>query len=101
MSARVVISCEHASAAVPARYRSVFGGADAVIRSHRGSDLGARLLARQLALELNSRLVEARATRLLADPNRDGLEKIALTPRIGSELAGEHDGDSGSSRLLQ
>jgi len=70
VSARVVISCEHASAAVPARYEPLFRGAGTALRSHRGSDLGARMLARRLARKLGSPLVEARATRLLADPNR-------------------------------
>jgi len=70
MSTAVVISCEHATAAVPVRYRSVFRGAVADLCSHRGSDLGARALARQLAHELEFPLVEAHATRLLADANR-------------------------------
>lgn len=70
MTTPVVISCEHASDAVPARYRELFRGARAALRSHRGSDLGARTLARQMARHLGAPLVEARATRLLADPNR-------------------------------
>jgi len=68
----LVLSCEHATDAVPARYRDAFGSADAAqaLASHRGSDLGARALARQLARTLRAPLHEATTSRLLADANR-------------------------------
>ncbi|MCA8950653.1 MAG: N-formylglutamate amidohydrolase, partial [Planctomycetes bacterium] len=66
------VSCEHATASVPARYRTVFESraARAALASHRGVDFGAVQLARQLARATGATVLAARATRLLADPNR-------------------------------
>ncbi len=70
MTVGLVVSCEHATAAIPARFRPVFRGADRALASHRGSDIGARQLARELARVHGAPLVEARASRLLVDANR-------------------------------
>ncbi len=66
----VVLSCEHASAAVPARYAALFAGREDVLASHRGWDPGALALARDLARALDAPLFAGRATRLLVDLNR-------------------------------
>lgn len=70
MSTHVVVSCEHATNRVPARYRSLFRGAARALDSHRGWDPGALVLARELARLLEAPLIAGRATRLLVDPNR-------------------------------
>ncbi len=67
---RCVVSCEHATAHVPAAYRSAFRGAGEALASHRGSDIGALVLARQLARMLRVPCLAATATRLLVDANR-------------------------------
>jgi len=77
---RVVLSCEHASHRVPARWRALFAGRRALLRSHRGWDPGALELARRLARRLGAPLVAAPATRLLADTNRSPRH-----PRLFSE----------------
>jgi len=66
----VVISCEHASRRVPARYRRLFSGREAVLRSHAGWDIGAAALARALARNVGAPVFLASWTRLLIDANR-------------------------------
>lgn len=67
---RLIVSCEHASAVVPARWSDRFQGADDVLASHRGSDLGALSIAKRLARAFDVELLATRTTRLLADVNR-------------------------------
>lgn len=66
----VVVSCEHASNAVPARYRALFAPHRAVLDSHRAYDRGALAMARALAAAFDAPLAAASATRLLVDLNR-------------------------------
>lgn len=70
MSPSVLLTCEHATNRVPARYAPLFRGDRRVLDTHRGWDPGAAQLARQLARRLGAPLLLAKATRLLADPNR-------------------------------
>lgn len=66
----LVVSCEHASNAVPARYRPLFAPHRAALASHRGYDRGALAMARALAAAFGAPLAAASATRLLVDANR-------------------------------
>ncbi len=68
----LILTCEHAGAQVPARYRACFIGAraQADLASHRGCDLGAGWLAERLAQRLGAPLFRARVTRLVVDLNR-------------------------------
>jgi predicted N-formylglutamate amidohydrolase len=66
----VVITCEHATAHVPARYATLFRGARRVLASHRGFDAGAAAAARALARRFDATLWVGRVTRLLVDLNR-------------------------------
>lgn len=68
--ASVVVSCEHASHAVPRRWRHVLDPESKLLKSHRGYDPGALPLARALARRLGAPLVSGRVTRLLVDLNR-------------------------------
>ena len=70
MAERLLITCEHGGNSVPARYAPLFRGNGSLLRTHRGWDPGALLLARELAAELRAPLVEATTTRLLVDMNR-------------------------------
>jgi predicted N-formylglutamate amidohydrolase len=67
---RLVVSCEHASREVPARWRHLLDPKSPLLRSHRAYDAGALDLARALARSFAAPLVSARATRLLVDLNR-------------------------------
>jgi len=79
-----LITCEHASKRVPARWAALFAGREALLDSHRGWDPGALDLARALARRLGAPLLAGRVTRLLIDLNRS-----AGHPRRYSELTRE------------
>ncbi|MEZ4331532.1 MAG: N-formylglutamate amidohydrolase [Myxococcota bacterium] len=68
--ARLVLTCEHASAFVPPAFASLFAGDRAVLATHRGFDAGALDVARSLARRLRAPLVAGATTRLLVDLNR-------------------------------
>lgn len=66
----LVISCEHAGNRVPPRYRALFRGAAAELKSHRGWDPGALDLARAIAFACNVPLLANTTSRLLVECNR-------------------------------
>ncbi|MDZ4694968.1 MAG: N-formylglutamate amidohydrolase [Deltaproteobacteria bacterium] len=68
---RIVLSCEHASNAIPERFRKVVRIEESIRKSHRGWDIGALEVAKRLAPALNAKLVAATFTRLLVDANRN------------------------------
>jgi predicted N-formylglutamate amidohydrolase len=65
-----IITCEHGGNHVPPAYASLFLGHEALLKTHRGWDLGALELARQLAAAVDAPLFAATTTRLLIDLNR-------------------------------
>lgn len=65
-----VVSCEHASNAIPAPYAAAFAHARPLLDSHEGYDAGALQMGRDLALALGAPLVAGKASRLLVDLNR-------------------------------
>jgi predicted N-formylglutamate amidohydrolase len=78
----VLITAEHASAAVPERWQDLFAGREAVLQTHRAWDPGTCELARALASQLDAPLLEGKVTRLLVDLNRS-----AVHPRVFSEFS--------------
>ncbi|MCS6857083.1 MAG: N-formylglutamate amidohydrolase [Sandaracinaceae bacterium] len=73
--AEVVFTCEHASEEVPPGFAERMGfrwpEADSWLRgTHWAYDIGAKVLALELAACMQSQLVCARFSRLLVDPNR-------------------------------
>lgn len=77
---RCIVTCEHAGNRVPAAYLSLFRGADDVLASHRGWDIGAASLASAFAQAFDAPLHLARYSRLLVDLNRSESH-----PRLYSE----------------
>jgi predicted N-formylglutamate amidohydrolase len=65
-----LVSCEHGGNRIPAPYRSLFRGCDALLDSHRGYDCGALAMARGLAKAFRAPLVTSTISRLLVDLNR-------------------------------
>jgi len=65
-----IITCEHASNAVPEDCAHLFAGAQKLLNTHRAFDPGAGDLARALAQALGAPLFLGRYTRLLVDLNR-------------------------------
>ena len=66
----MLVSCEHGGNRVPPRYAALFRGAERVLASHRGHDLGSLELARSFARRLAAPLISATTTRLLVELNR-------------------------------
>lgn len=66
----VIISCEHASNNIPAKYQYLFKGKKHVLASHRGWDPGASELATSIARKLKVSCHKGRVSRLLIDLNR-------------------------------
>lgn len=75
--AGIVLLCEHAGRAIPKALGDL-GVSEEVITSHRGWDIGAENLAREVADMLGAPLVLQRYSRLVIDCNRppDGAEAI-------------------------
>jgi predicted N-formylglutamate amidohydrolase len=65
-----LISCEHGGNRIPAAYQPLFDGYHALLSSHRGYDLGALAMARELAAAFRAPLVASTVSRLLIDLNR-------------------------------
>lgn len=65
-----LVTCEHASNAVPVRWRAPFEGLAHVLQTHRGWDPGALALAQEFAADLHAPLFAGQVTRLLVDLNR-------------------------------
>jgi len=80
---RLVLTCEHASARLPAGYGTL-GLPASVLRSHLAHDLGARTVARRLARTLHCPYFEGRYSRLLVDLNRSESH-----PRLVPKAAGK------------
>ena len=66
----LILSCEHGGNRIPATYRRYFKKATAVLNTHRGLDIGALSVARQLANTLPAPLLYSDISRLLVDLNR-------------------------------
>jgi len=67
---RLLLSCEHGGNRVPPEYEELFAGAEAILQTHRGYDIGIAPFARRLAKDLQAPLQLAEVTRLLVDLNR-------------------------------
>lgn len=66
----LVVTCEHASNAVPRGASVLLKGAGSLLSTHRGWDRGTPPLARAMARRFNAPLFMGAATRLLIDLNR-------------------------------
>ena len=67
---QLLLTCEHARAAVPARLRRLFPPGPQLWASHRAYDAGALELAQALAARLGAPLLAGQVSRLLVDLNR-------------------------------
>lgn len=65
-----LVTCEHASNRVPARWRRCFEGARGVLATHRGHDRGAAAVARLVARGFRLPVHLGELTRLVVDLNR-------------------------------
>lgn len=87
----LLLSCEHAGNAIPATWRGLFDGQQALLDSHRGLDIGALEAARRLARRLDAPLLAARWSRLLVDLNRSPGHPRLFGPATRSLPAGQRE----------
>ncbi len=84
----VLLTCEHGGNQVPAAYRELFQGAAArrALESHRGYDIGALEVARQMRSLLDVPLLACRDSRLVVDLNRS-IGHAGLFSEFSTKLA--------------
>lgn len=70
LTSQLILTCEHGGNRIPAAYRRYFNKATSLLNSHRGLDIGALSIARQLANTLPAPLLYSDTSRLLVDLNR-------------------------------
>jgi len=68
--AALVFTCEHGGNRIPAPYRALFAPHRTLLKTHRGYDAGALIMARALAAAFDAPLLSATVSRLLVDLNR-------------------------------
>lgn len=67
---KLILTCEHATNAIPQAYQSAFSEHQALLATHRGIDIGAAGIAQYLHQGLNCPYWHAQVSRLLIDCNR-------------------------------
>ena len=86
---RIVVTCEHASNAVPKSLKPGLGVGGAVLRTHVAWDRGSRELASILAHRLGATQFMGRQTRLVVDLNRNrGSRQLIPTKTFGVDIPG-------------
>jgi predicted N-formylglutamate amidohydrolase len=70
LSDYLLVTCEHGGNYVPPRYRGLFRDLQGLLKTHRGYDLGALVMAREISESFEAPLVASTVTRLLVDLNR-------------------------------
>ena len=93
-----VVTCDHASNAIPERYRSL-GLAPADLQRHIAWDIGALAVSGLLARQLDAPLLHPTASRLLLDVNRapDAHDAIPLCSE-DTDIPGNRDLDDAERR---
>jgi len=75
----LLLTCEHAGNRIPSEYAALFKGAESVLASHRGWDIGALDVTRHISRKLNAPFHHVTWSRLLVEANRS-----SSNPRIWS-----------------
>lgn len=78
----LILSCEHATNAIPRSYQSLFRGNEEVLESHRGWDPGTLQLGKALKCRFKVDLHQTTVSRLLVEVNRS-----VTHPRLFSEFS--------------
>ncbi|MBP9681488.1 MAG: N-formylglutamate amidohydrolase, partial [Bacteriovorax sp.] len=75
----LLFSCEHASNAIPKRYKRLFLKKINLLNTHRGFDNGSRQLGASLGLFFKSPVIYGQFSRLLIDLNRSAHHRNAFS----------------------
>jgi len=83
----LVITCEHASNAVPAPWNARWAGDPDLLATHRGYDAGVAALSRDLAARFDAPRFAGVATRLLVDLNRSETHPRLVSDQVDLDVA--------------
>jgi predicted N-formylglutamate amidohydrolase len=93
----ILLTCEHGGNRIPRAYANLFRGQGAVLRTHRGYDIGAADVARRVARSLDVPVFVATVSRLVVDLNRSvGHQRVlsemtrALSASERAQVFAEH-----------
>lgn len=75
MRQQFLLTCEHASNAIPDDYQELFSSYKSQLITHRGWDIGALGVFNQLVAQLNCPQLQGQWSRLLVDLNRSAAHK--------------------------
>lgn len=93
--ADLVLTCEHASPAVPAEYANL-GLTPPQLRDHIGWDIGAAAVTEELSRQLGAPAILSAASRLLVDCNRAPIDADLMPPEsCGVAIPGNAQIDPG------
>lgn len=67
---KIILTCEHGGNKVPSIYKNLFANHRTILEAHRGLDIGALAIAKDMQKLLKSKLHFSKITRLLVDLNR-------------------------------
>lgn len=70
MDKALIISCEHGGNQIPENYKHLFQGHDDVLKTHRGYDIGALELAKQIKCQVETSFFFTEISRLFVEVNR-------------------------------
>jgi predicted N-formylglutamate amidohydrolase len=92
---KIVLTCEHGGAEIPAPYKKFFKGKASVLKTHRALDIGALPIAFDIQKILGTPLVYSTVSRLIIDLNRD-LKKPTLFSEFTDSL-----GEAGRTKIIE
>ena len=75
----IFFTCEHASNAIPHKYKKLFLGKQILLASHRGYDIGTKLLGKKLGKSFKAPVIYGKYSRLLIDLNRSSNHRNAFS----------------------
>ncbi|OGW80201.1 MAG: hypothetical protein A2Z83_07840 [Omnitrophica bacterium GWA2_52_8] len=81
---KLVLTCEHASARIPVKYRELIP--QSYLRTHKGLDIGALEAAEFFSKTLRAPLIAGNVSRLVVDLNRSPHNRTALFSRFLQSL---------------
>ncbi|GAA5125464.1 hypothetical protein JIN84_14170 [Luteolibacter yonseiensis] len=91
-----LISCDHATCAVPEAYREIFRGSEDIVTSTEGWEPGSLNLAQGFSMRFRTPLLHGDVTRLLIDFGKDGDERwsrfsLKLPETTRAKLVDRHE----------
>jgi predicted N-formylglutamate amidohydrolase len=75
----ILFTCEHASNAIPSKYKQLFTRKESILSSHRSFDHGTKYLGKAFGESFKAPVIYGKFSRLLIDLNRSPSHKTAFS----------------------